>query len=254
MSFIPFKRNYAKPGPGVAPDEPEKFGVARFSQILSIECGTVLKLNLMTLFASIPIITIPPALCAMNAVIRKMMMDEPVMCFADFRDAFAKYWKQSYLVFLLGTLVPIATCVSRRRDGEPGLFYPVYHLSVSFCAVAAHFIISVSAVERGHATERNPSLCAVARHRQAAARRHLLSRQRGHDAADCLVFPVQPAVSAADRADNSVPGRAVPRPAQPAQIRPELHIRHRRAGTRMGKRRITHFSTDVLFASRERRL
>lgn len=104
-----FKRNYSEPGPGIDPDEPEKFGFSRFSEILTLECRTVLKLNVITLFASLPIVTIPPALCAMNAVIRKMMLDEPVECVPDFREAFAGFWKQSYLVFLLGTIFPIFT-------------------------------------------------------------------------------------------------------------------------------------------------
>lgn len=104
-----FQRNYSTPGPGIQPDEPEKFGFARFCEILTLECRTVLKLNIMTLIAALPIITIPPAICAMNAVIRKMMLDEPVECFADFRQAFALYWKSSYLVFLLGTILPLFT-------------------------------------------------------------------------------------------------------------------------------------------------
>lgn len=102
-----FQRNYATPGPGIDPNAPEKFGLARFAEILTIECGTLLKLNLMTLAAAIPIVTAPAAICAMNAVIRKMVLDEPVSCFQDFRQAFALYWKQSYLLFLLGTVVPI---------------------------------------------------------------------------------------------------------------------------------------------------
>ena len=104
-----FKRDYSTPGPGIDPDEPEKFGFARFCEIFTLECRTMLKLNLMTLFACLPVITIPPALCAMNAVVRKMILDEPVECSSDFRAAFAKYWKQSYLVFLLATILPLFT-------------------------------------------------------------------------------------------------------------------------------------------------
>lgn len=106
-----FKRNYSIPGPGIDPDEPEKFGFTRFCEILTLECRTVLKLNVLTLFASLPLVTLPAALCAMNAVIRKMMLDQPVECVQDFRAAFAAFWKQSYIVFLLGTFVPVSTAV-----------------------------------------------------------------------------------------------------------------------------------------------
>ncbi|MGM9648401.1 MAG: DUF624 domain-containing protein [Butyricicoccaceae bacterium] len=101
-----FKHDYSVPGPGIERDEPEKFGFARLCEILTLECRMLLKLNIMTLFTSLPVVTLPPALCAMNAVIRKMVLDEPVECSSDFRDAFAKYWKQSYLVFLLATILP----------------------------------------------------------------------------------------------------------------------------------------------------
>lgn len=111
-----FKRNYSIPGPGIDPDEPEKFGFDRFCEIMTLECRTLLKLNVMTLFASIPIVTAPIALCAMNAVIRKMILDEPVECGYDFRTAFARYWKQSYLIFLLGIVVPLLS-------GVGSLFY-----------------------------------------------------------------------------------------------------------------------------------
>lgn len=104
-----FKRDYSTPGPGINPDEPEKFGFARFCEIFTLECRTMLKLNLMTLFACLPVVTIPPALCAMNAVVRKMMLDEPVECFYDFREAFSAHWKQSYIIFILGTFLPLFT-------------------------------------------------------------------------------------------------------------------------------------------------
>lgn len=45
----------------------------------------------------------------MHAVVRKMMLDEPVECFYDFREAFSSYWKQSYIIFFLGTLIPLFT-------------------------------------------------------------------------------------------------------------------------------------------------
>ena len=73
-----FRKNYAEPGPGVNPDEPEKTGVARFVQILSIECVTLVKLNLLFLASCIPLVTIPPAVFAMNQVVRMMVLDQPV--------------------------------------------------------------------------------------------------------------------------------------------------------------------------------
>lgn len=94
-----FRKDYAKPGPGIDPDAPEKTGFARFLQIIQLEAVTIVKLNLLFLLFSLPVVTLPPALFAMNQVVRKMMLDQPVLCFYDFRTAFKKYWKRSYAAF-----------------------------------------------------------------------------------------------------------------------------------------------------------
>lgn len=94
------RKDYAKPGPGVERDAPEKTGILRFIQILQTEAVTVVKLNLLFLLFSLPVATLPPALYAMHLVTRKMVLDEPVLCFYDFRTAFCKHWRQGYGVFL----------------------------------------------------------------------------------------------------------------------------------------------------------
>ncbi len=99
-----FRRDYSTPGPGIRPDEPEKTGPARLLQIIQLEAGSVFLLNLLFLACCIPVITIPPAIFAMNQVIRKMMLDRPVLCFYDFRTAFCTFWKQSYIAFFLVAL------------------------------------------------------------------------------------------------------------------------------------------------------
>ena len=101
-----FRKDYAAPGPGVNPDEPEKTGAARFAQILSIECVTLVKLNLLFLVSCVPLVTIPPAVFAMNRVVRMMVLDQPVTCFYHYRTAFKTYWKRGYAAFLL-TIVPL---------------------------------------------------------------------------------------------------------------------------------------------------
>lgn len=102
-----FRKDYNVPGPGINPDEPEKTGPARLLQILQLEVGSIFLLNLLFLASCIPVVTIPPALFAMNQVIRKMMLDQPVLCFSDYRTAFRTYWKQAYAAFFL-TAVPMA--------------------------------------------------------------------------------------------------------------------------------------------------
>lgn len=102
-----FRRDYSVPGPGIRPDEPEKTGPARLLQIIQLEAGSIFLLNLLFLASCIPVVTIPPAIFAMNQVIRKMMLDRPVLCLYDYRTAFCRFWKQAYAAFLL-TALPLA--------------------------------------------------------------------------------------------------------------------------------------------------
>jgi uncharacterized membrane protein YesL len=101
-----FKKDYATPGPGIDPDEPEKTGPARLFQIFQIECGTLLKLNLLFLVTCIPLVTIPPALYAMNQVVRRMVLDETVDCLYHYKVAWKENWKRAYAAFFL-TVLPL---------------------------------------------------------------------------------------------------------------------------------------------------
>lgn len=102
-----FHKDYAAPGPGVDPDAPEKTGPARLWEIIQLECGTLFKLNLLFLLSCIPILTIPPAVFAMNQVVRRMILDQPVDCFYHYRTAFRQGWKRGWAAFLLAAL-PLA--------------------------------------------------------------------------------------------------------------------------------------------------
>lgn len=102
-----FLKDYATPGPGVDPDAPEKTGLARLGEILSLECVSLFKLNLICLVSCIPVVTIPPAIFAMDHVVRRMVLDQTVDCFYHYRSAFKQYWKRGYLAFSC-TLLPLA--------------------------------------------------------------------------------------------------------------------------------------------------
>ena len=106
-----FRKNYSEPGPGVDPNAPESTGLTRLFEILELHCGRLVKLNLIFIISCLPIITLPPALFAMNQVVRRMLSREPVDCFYDFRSAFKKYWKQSYAAFAAGLLPLLLSAV-----------------------------------------------------------------------------------------------------------------------------------------------
>jgi uncharacterized membrane protein YesL len=99
-----FRRDYATPGPGIDPDAPEKTGPARMLEILQLECVDLVKLNLLFLLSCIPVVTLPPALFALNRVVRRMILDEPVDWLYHYRISFRGAWKRGYAAFLVTAL------------------------------------------------------------------------------------------------------------------------------------------------------
>ena len=99
-----FRHDYSTPGPGIQKDAPEKTGVARFVEILQLECVTLFQLNLLFLLTCLPVITIPLALFALNQVIRRMVMDQPVLCLHHYKTGLLRHWRQAYAAFLLTAL------------------------------------------------------------------------------------------------------------------------------------------------------
>ena len=129
-----FRKNYAAPGPGIDPDEPEKTGMARFAEILSLECTTLLKLNLLLLLCAVPVVTLPPALYAMHCVVRKMILDQPVDCFYDFKTAFRRHWKRGYAAFfLVAAPLGLSGCGVWFYLGR-ALEYPLFFLPFMLCS------------------------------------------------------------------------------------------------------------------------
>ncbi len=94
-----FRKDYAAPGPGIDPDEPEKTGVSRLVEIFSIECVTLVKLNLLFILSCLPLITIPAAVFAMNHVTWMMVLDQPVTLFYHYKTAFKGMWRRAYAAF-----------------------------------------------------------------------------------------------------------------------------------------------------------
>ena len=138
------------------PDAPEKTGAARFVEILSLECVSLFKLNLLFLVSCLPVVTIPPALFAMNCVVRRMVLDQPVECFYHYRTAFRQHWRISYGAFLL-TGVPFALSAFgmwfylSRAMVQPLLLAPFVLCSTVFfvTALASSYLYALLETGRG---------------------------------------------------------------------------------------------------------
>lgn len=87
-------------------EAPEKTGFARVLELVSGQCGALLKANLLFLLGCIPVVTIPLSLYAMNRVMLRAVRDQPVKCLREYWEAFRRDWKRGYLAFLL-TAAPL---------------------------------------------------------------------------------------------------------------------------------------------------
>ena len=82
----------------------EKTGPARFLELAGKQCAGLLMVNVLFLLGCLPIVTAPLSLFAMNRVIRRMVLDQPVRCFWDYWDSFRRDWRRAYPAFLLTAL------------------------------------------------------------------------------------------------------------------------------------------------------
>lgn len=126
-----------EPGPDSDLELPEATGAKRFMQIIQEEFLNLIKLNLLLLASCLPVITIPPALFAAHQVVRKMVRDEAVSCWRDYKTALKTGWKRAYGAFFL-----IAFPVS--IGGYGAIFYlshveqsPLLILPFAFCIFIA---------------------------------------------------------------------------------------------------------------------
>lgn len=96
------------PAPETDGAPPEKRGFRRFFELFLSNCGALLKANLLFLLGCLPVVTIPVSLFALNRAALQIALDQPVKCLRIYGETFRRYWKQSYLAFLL-TALPL-TC------------------------------------------------------------------------------------------------------------------------------------------------
>jgi Predicted integral membrane protein len=130
-----FFLDYNKEGPGVDKDAPPKEGLELFFDLFAREFTSLIKLNIYFLFSCIPIITIGPAIGALTSVTMRMVQDKPSDIFYDFREAFKKNWKYSFIsgiiaaIFMSAIWFSVKFCVE--SDGI------IYNFMISFIVVIA---------------------------------------------------------------------------------------------------------------------
>lgn len=130
-----FFLDYNKEGPGIDKNAPPKVGLELFFDLFAREFTSLIKLNIYFIFSCIPIITIGPAIGALIAVTMKMVQDRPSDSFYDFREAFKKNWKHSFISGIISVIFIFAIWFSVRFCMESDGI--VYNLMISFIVVIA---------------------------------------------------------------------------------------------------------------------
>jgi uncharacterized membrane protein YesL len=99
---------WTKEGPGIPKDAAKKRGLALFAEIICREWWEMVKLNLLFILASLPIVTIPAALAAMASVSVALVEDRNTYLGRDFCAAFRKYlWQATMTGFIMGSAIAL---------------------------------------------------------------------------------------------------------------------------------------------------
>lgn len=107
-----FNADYEKEGRGVSKYEKPRNGFVRFFQTLWQRLFQLVLLNILYLFACLPIVTIGPATAAMNYIVRNYATGRPVDFWQDFIGKCKEHFKQGIAVFLIDVVVGVILYLS----------------------------------------------------------------------------------------------------------------------------------------------
>lgn len=97
--------NYNKEGKGVAKDEGKKPFLVRYFKVFTGRFWQLVVLNVMYVFACLPIVTIGPATAGFTYVLRNYSQGKPVYLFSDFMEKAKENFKQGLIVFFLDAVL-----------------------------------------------------------------------------------------------------------------------------------------------------
>lgn len=129
---------WTKEGPGIPKNAPRKRGLALFAEILRREWWEMVKLNLLFIIASLPLVTIPAALAATTSVSLAHVEDRNSWLLRDFTEAFRRFFLRATLLGIVLTValalggLAVTTYAAAARDS----LVNVVPLSISLVATA----------------------------------------------------------------------------------------------------------------------
>ena len=142
---------WTREGKGIPKDAPKKTGLALALDILAREWWELVKLNLLFLLASLPLVTLPAATFATARICHRMVEDQNVYLLRDFLEALrdgvlrATLWA---LVSGAGLVLGIYAIVTYGTEARSALVYAVpltvSLLATTFLAVASTYFMMFS--------------------------------------------------------------------------------------------------------------
>lgn len=126
--------NYSKPGKGIDKNGPEKKPFFLYWEVYFRKFWKLIQLNLLFLLFCIPIVTIGPALCAMQKVMKDFVNGRGTFLFSDFWQAFKSNFKLGFLFELLDIvaffLLTVASNFYRQMAADTPFYYVLLILTL----------------------------------------------------------------------------------------------------------------------------
>ena len=144
----------------------ERTGPSGLLEIFSREWLTIVKVDALTCLSLVPLVTLPPALLAMNHMARRMAEDRSVTVRVFWQSFRANFWR-SYPTFFLTVLLPVISLWSSffyagQAVGNWILFLPcvfsVFVFVVSLLMSAYLFPLAASGMPLGQAVRQSFAL------------------------------------------------------------------------------------------------
>ncbi|MDO5516717.1 MAG: DUF624 domain-containing protein [Clostridium sp.] len=96
-----FSPNFEREGTGIDKEEDIEYNFISFFKLFIDKFWLLIKLNLLFILFSVPIVTIPASLGALNSITMLLVQRKHVFLWSDFVSKFKDNWKQSTICFIL---------------------------------------------------------------------------------------------------------------------------------------------------------
>ncbi|MDF2686801.1 MAG: hypothetical protein K0S55_1984, partial [Clostridia bacterium] len=138
--------NYDKEGKGIGKDEVKKPGYIRFFKVFTGRFWQIIMLNVIYVFACLPIFTIGPATAGLNYVLRNYSQGKPVYMLTDFMDKSKENFKQGFLVSVINAIIGFILFISITSWSGDDFPAPSWlrPLALAFCFFILYILISAN--------------------------------------------------------------------------------------------------------------